>query len=107
MNCPRCESSVLLEREREGIMVDSCPSCRGVWLDRGELEKLITRAVNDLTGQAAGPARFEPPPRSIRQDSQPYRQDSQPYRHDGQPYRHDTHPKRKRHWLESLGEIFD
>jgi len=39
MNCPRCEGSELDERERDGAVVDVCRACRGVWLDRGELEK--------------------------------------------------------------------
>ena len=42
MNCPRCESS-LKEVDRDGITIDRCDGCRGVWLDRGELEKLIAR----------------------------------------------------------------
>lgn len=40
MNCPRCDSS-LEEQKHSGVAIDSCPKCRGVWLDRGELEKLI------------------------------------------------------------------
>ncbi len=44
MHCPRCEMEVLDERERDGVTIDICPSCRGVWLDRGELERLIARA---------------------------------------------------------------
>lgn len=43
MKCPRCESVVLDEADRSGITVDRCPSCRGIWLDRGELEKLMAR----------------------------------------------------------------
>jgi Zn-finger nucleic acid-binding protein len=44
VNCPRCERHQLVERERDGIEIDVCSSCRGVWLDRGELDKLIARA---------------------------------------------------------------
>lgn len=40
MNCPSC-STVLNITERRGIEVDYCPKCRGVWLDRGELDKLL------------------------------------------------------------------
>lgn len=39
MNCPRCNST-LAEIPKSGVMVDLCPQCKGVWLDRGELEKL-------------------------------------------------------------------
>lgn len=42
MVCPRCDAE-LIERERSGITIDFCTSCRGVWLDRGELENLINR----------------------------------------------------------------
>jgi Zn-finger nucleic acid-binding protein len=43
MNCPRC-NVVLTLSNRDGVEVDYCPQCRGVWLDRGELEKVIDRA---------------------------------------------------------------
>jgi Zn-finger nucleic acid-binding protein len=42
MTCPNC-GEALRERERSGIEVDVCPACRGIWLDRGELDKLIDR----------------------------------------------------------------
>lgn len=45
MHCPRCEVEVLDEKTRDGVTIDTCPSCRGVWLDRGELERLIARAL--------------------------------------------------------------
>lgn len=41
MNCPVCEDTRMREVEKEGIMIDVCPSCKGVWLDRGELDKLM------------------------------------------------------------------
>lgn len=40
MRCPRCETE-LRERTRAGVVVDACDRCRGMWLDRGELEKLV------------------------------------------------------------------
>ena len=42
MNCP-VDGSTLVMSERQGIEIDYCPECRGVWLDRGELDKLIER----------------------------------------------------------------
>ena len=51
MHCPRCHTAELVERERTGIQIDICTSCRGVWLDRGELEKLIAR---DSSASSAG-----------------------------------------------------
>lgn len=47
MNCPRCSGASLREIDRDGVTIDRCESCRGVWLDRGELEKLIARAQGD------------------------------------------------------------
>lgn len=43
MNCPTCKIALLIS-ERQGIEIDYCQQCRGVWLDRGELDKLIERA---------------------------------------------------------------
>lgn len=50
MFCPRCNTPSLEERERDGITIDVCPQCRGIWLDRGELECLVARAGNDMAG---------------------------------------------------------
>jgi len=46
MNCPTC-SVVLQMTERQGVEIDYCPKCRGVWLDRGELDGIIERAVSE------------------------------------------------------------
>ncbi len=43
MNCPVCKDTVLLMTDKKGIEIDYCPNCRGVWLDRGELDKIIER----------------------------------------------------------------
>jgi len=43
MDCPRCATVALEERDRSDVTVDFCKNCRGVWLDGGELEKLIER----------------------------------------------------------------
>jgi Zn-finger nucleic acid-binding protein len=42
MDCPRCATVALTERERTGVTIDFCTNCRGVWLDSGELENLIS-----------------------------------------------------------------
>jgi Zn-finger nucleic acid-binding protein len=44
MNCPVCTNVNLVMSERQGIEIDYCPQCRGVWLDRGELDKMIERS---------------------------------------------------------------
>jgi uncharacterized protein len=45
MMCPRCNTAPLAEIDRSGIQIDRCPRCRGVWLDRGELEKIIAESA--------------------------------------------------------------
>jgi Uncharacterized protein conserved in bacteria len=45
MDCPVCKSVKLVMSERQGIEIDYCPQCRGIWLDRGELDKLIDRSA--------------------------------------------------------------
>ena len=44
MNCPVCRDVQLVMSDRQGIEIDYCPRCRGVWLDRGELDKILERA---------------------------------------------------------------
>ncbi|RYX94090.1 MAG: hypothetical protein EOO28_16100 [Comamonadaceae bacterium] len=44
MQCPVCTGTALVMSERNGIEIDYCPHCRGVWLDRGELDKIVDRA---------------------------------------------------------------
>lgn len=46
MKCPVCINESLVMSERSGIEIDYCPRCRGVWLDRGELDKIIERSSN-------------------------------------------------------------
>ncbi len=44
MKCPTCNETLLMS-EKNGIEIDYCPSCRGIWLDRGELDKIIERSM--------------------------------------------------------------
>lgn len=43
MKCPSCKEVTLLMSEKKGVEIDYCPECRGIWLDKGELEKLIEK----------------------------------------------------------------
>ena len=43
MKCPVCKDVTLLMSEKQGVEIDYCPECRGIWLDRGELEKLLEK----------------------------------------------------------------
>ncbi len=51
MKCPACGDTRLTLTERQGVEIDYCPDCRGVWLDRGELDKLIDRAAREAGGE--------------------------------------------------------
>ena len=55
MNCPHCGVPLQLS-ERQGVEIDYCPGCRGVWLDRGELDKIIDRSVSQRAPPAPAPA---------------------------------------------------
>jgi Zn-finger nucleic acid-binding protein len=46
MQCPTCTDTALVISDRQGVEIDYCPKCRGVWLDRGELDKLIERSAS-------------------------------------------------------------
>jgi uncharacterized protein len=48
MNCPICNVALVMS-ERQGIEIDYCPKCRGVWLDRGELDKIIERSTTEMS----------------------------------------------------------
>ena len=61
--CPRCGVSLTMS-ERQGIEIDYCPQCRGVWLDRGELDKIIER-----TGALQGPPPSPPAPERTGQSA--------------------------------------
>jgi Zn-finger nucleic acid-binding protein len=91
--CPTCRVALVMS-ERQGIEIDYCPQCRGVWLDRGELDKIIERAGNEAAPQP------QPQPQSYAQ-SQPRRgRDDDDYAR-SQGHRH---PKRRKSFLE---ELFD
>ena len=96
MQCP-VDGNTLLLSERQGLEIDYCPQCRGVWLDRGELDKIIERSAQD----APPAAPLQQPSFSNPQYDQGHdRRYAQPYGHGNQH----GHPKRKKSFLE---ELFD
>ncbi|EAI9065079.1 hypothetical protein C0883_02485 [Campylobacter lari] len=84
MNCPVCANTDLLMSERNGVEIDYCPKCRGVWLDRGELDKIIERSTSQSTSQHS--------------QQQNYNQQANYHHNNGYKY------KKKESWL---GELFD
>ena len=67
MKCPTCPDSILVITDRQSVEIDYCPQCRGVWLDRGELDKIIERSANENAMPpvaAPPPQQMAPPPPS-------------------------------------------
>lgn len=95
MQCPT-DGTQLVMSERSGVEIDYCPQCRGVWLDRGELDKIIDRVALDAPPQRPRAAAQPTPPAYPSAPSSGYT--SQPY--PSQPY----YGKKKGHWLM---ELFD
>ena len=87
MKCPNCNVNLMMS-DRQGVEIDYCPECRGVWLDRGELDKIIERSTQQAT-----------PTDKYSKDSY---KSSRPgdYQREG-----DYHKKKKRDSF--LGDLFD
>ena len=105
MKCPTCADSPLVMTERSGIEIDYCPTCRGVWLDRGELDKIIERSA---AGQRADrPAeRLTAPPARPAEPAPARRWDDDDDDDDWRGGRYDDgRQPRKRRSL--LGDLFD
>lgn len=84
MKCPICEVDLVMS-ERQGMEIDYCPKCRGVWLDRGELDKIIEKSESE-------------PTQAMPINNQNH----------NNSYHHDDHWHYKKHKKHSiLGEIFD
>ena len=104
MQCPACKTSNLVMSERQGIEIDYCPQCRGVWLDRGELDKIIERSAG--APAAAQPAAQPYPPQPQPSHQPPY---PQPYNqgHPGHyPGQHGGYYKKKKR-EGFLSDLFD
>jgi Zn-finger nucleic acid-binding protein len=104
MKCPVCNTVNLVMSDRQGVEIDYCPECRGVWLDRGELDKIIARSAEQPDSRAQSvPAPLQQP-YSPPQEQQ-YRPQEQHY-NQGHGYQqsHDQKPYRKKSFME---ELFD
>ncbi len=128
MQCP-VDQTVLQMTDRQGIEIDYCPTCRGVWLDRGELDKIIERDAaatgaaaprQDPPATAPTPAAPVPPPVAapspMPYESVGYPQQQQRYRYgspgspDSPDYRHGGYQQghhRRRRKGGFLGDLFD
>jgi hypothetical protein len=98
MQCPVCDVTLSIS-SREGIEIDFCPQCRGVWLDRGELDKIIERAGPSVGGRGYDEhRRSEPRYEEPRRDDRDDRDDRDRYERE----RYDPRKKRRRSLLEDL-----
>jgi uncharacterized protein len=69
MKCPNCNETLIMA-DRQGIEIDYCPNCRGVWLDRGELDKIIERSAAYTMGPEPGPTPYREEPKHYPQQGQ-------------------------------------
>jgi Zn-finger nucleic acid-binding protein len=92
MKCPVCKDVNLVMSERQGIEIDYCPSCRGVWLDRGELDKIIERNLTSTSN-------------SYSQNS--YNEQKSHKEHHNKYDNHTNHGYHKKKKEGFLSEIFD
>ncbi|MEJ7838549.1 MAG: zf-TFIIB domain-containing protein [Thermomicrobiales bacterium] len=113
MLCP-IDQTVLVISERQGIEIDYCPQCRGVWLDRGELDKLVDRATEQVANTAAPQVAQQQ--RGEHQDSGFGKvreafanrdNDRRDYDRDDDDYTIDKNGRRKKKKDSFLGDLFD
>lgn len=98
MKCPNCNETLIMA-DRQGIEIDYCPNCRGVWLDRGELDKIIERTA----GYTPPPT---PPPPQSQQQPDYYDKDKDYYDRGKQyPYNDPHYKHRKKKGF--LSDFFD
>jgi Zn-finger nucleic acid-binding protein len=98
MICPNCNETLVMS-ERQGVEIDYCPKCRGVWLDKGELDKIIERSAENETRSQ----QYEKPDDRYRDDDR-YREENR-LRDDEYYKKHGKYPQRKKRGF--LGDFFD
>ena len=96
MPCP-IDGTSLVPNERQGIEIDYCPTCRGVWLDRGELDKIIERSAQAFAPQPQMPP--QPAPQAPPPQGGPWQGHYSDHGH------HGHYPKKRRKSF--LEELFD
>lgn len=121
MKCPVCHDVRMREVEKDGVLIDVCPDCKGVWLDRGELEKLMNEvrqirpAFNEWYERhdqepsyerREKESRYADPNYDHRPSSKPDLRSPQPGYHQGYPQGHYKH-KKKKSVLDVFGDLFD
>jgi Zn-finger nucleic acid-binding protein len=100
MNCPVCDDVKMREVEKNDILIDVCPNCKGVWLDRGELDKLM-QGVKEVRQEYNEWYNDRDCREAPRRPDQPYPQDQ--YK---QGYGTPKH-KKKKSVMDMFGDLFD
>lgn len=83
--CPNCNAS-MSEVKRDDVAFDMCPTCRGVWLDRGELEKIISGARQERVAFEQDRSQFYQDPDAYRRSHPPQQQQQRPPQDQGYGY---------------------
>jgi Zn-finger nucleic acid-binding protein len=107
MRCP-VDNETLVMADRNGVEIDYCPKCRGNWLDRGELDKIIDRASGTAEPIARSAPREAAPvylPEPGRAAAPPYREEPPRRRDDDDDDHHRGYKKKRRESF--LGDLFD
>jgi uncharacterized protein len=108
MDCPVCKNVSLVMSERQGIEIDYCPNCRGVWLDRGELDKIIERTVPSSAAPAPAPAATHFGSQPTRAPDPRYQQPDPRYEQQGAyGHGHGSYPYKKKKKEGFLSDLFD
>jgi Zn-finger nucleic acid-binding protein len=102
MKCPNCNATLVMA-DRQGIEIDYCPECRGVWLDRGELDKIIERSTTFTQSPDAGP---QPDPYYKDQKQYPDYKDQKAYPGQYGSHQYDPNYKHKKK-KGFLSDLFD
>jgi uncharacterized protein len=107
LNCPRCDAGRLAERIQDGIVVDYCEICRGIWLDRGELEKILAKVTYERVAEETNrqPRSALPSARDGQDDSRQRQRDAR--RGDDDDDDDDGGRRGRGGWLDRLGGLFD
>ena len=101
MKCPICEVDLMMT-DRQGVEIDYCPKCRGVWLDRGELDKIIEKSSANQV-----PVQKEYSANQIN-DSRGYDDNQRDYKKNEKRYSDNEYDYKKKHKKEGfLGDLFD
>lgn len=104
MQCP-VDNTTLVMSERQGIEIDYCPTCRGVWLDRGEIDKIVERSQGQMTPSALsnGPQQQQ---NYTHREHREYDDDDH-YEHKGHHGDQGHHGQHKKHKESWFSDIFD